>query len=198
MSLCNVLQQNKSHHKFEVIDKSLSLFEIDENGEAHQVNNHFFSSYGNQNWHLRFSEKLFFDHDTQKFMYHGSWRWAADLRKFALYDHLRIFTSDKDQFALGQVLFYGYDENGNRIATYDTDFNHSSGLVTKSNLQWYDRQRVGFWIEDPLIESGMILAFITSTSMNADKIYLQYHHSLTEKKLNDIKSIHSNGVGRSK
>ena len=169
--------------------------------------NHYFDSQGNMVIPTRAVSKgedinlmgdtLVFDSDYNTYVYFGYWSWnkfpsVTDEINLSPYDFIGFYTQSSDELYPTDYFVYGYDNQSNNTAIYNSASQITSGKIFKG----VDTPSgAAFWIDERYVRRGRMVVPLDYKSGSKKKVMMQYCHNWTKANVTGIGGQVSVGGG---
>lgn len=144
---------------------------------------------------VRFTDSIIHDSDWNTYVYIGTWDWinspgTGSLRPF---DVVEVYSQSSYNIAPKHFIVYGYDDNGNRVAYYNSDTEIANGNIQKGIES---STGAAFWVDESEIDNGRMTVPLDYKTGSNTKIMMEYNHSYSETNVDSFGgNISRDGVG---
>ncbi|MCP3029018.1 hypothetical protein [Halobacillus sp. A5] len=165
-------QYEQTHDHEESIEKTVKKYknlELAGQDTSIQAQSIFGLNFGN--------DSIVYNNDSNQYVYMGSWEWD-EFDVGDPYDHIGVTTENTTDMPITEVIFNGYDSQGDKNAHMNSEI--SSSRYGSVQLAAESAGGVSFWIDERDIRSGSMSAYLGGLSTSTtDEVRIEYDHATT-------------------
>lgn len=131
-------------------------------------------------------DSFVFDNDSQQYVYFGYWQWRnKDIHLKRCDDIIAFLSSEKNpnqyyyenpKNGNSAYSIYGYNLNGDRVATYDP-MNNNFNKISKIRLTGGDEYGAAFYIDDSVVYEGRVVVSVAFPTGTVTHMHTAYQHN---------------------